>query len=214
LPQKSSPFSKPLPMQKSPPSSDAVTLVISEVVEPNCIQDYEDWTRGINQAAQQFEGFLGVEIIRPRDHDYPEYVVIVKFSHYAHLRGWLNSSTYRTWMEKAPEFIAVRSQQDLPNGLELWFTLPKSSLQSRSSPAYYKQVIVGVLAVYPLILLANLLLSPVLKGLHPLLALFMSVIFVSALLTYPVMPWITKLLRFWLYPPLKKHSTRKIKVIK
>jgi antibiotic biosynthesis monooxygenase (ABM) superfamily enzyme len=54
--------------------------------------------------------------------------------------------------------------------------------------------------VYPLILLSNLLLSPLLKELPALLGLLISVIFISALLTYPVMPYLTKMLTFWLYP--------------
>jgi len=186
--------------------SDSVTLVISEVVEPSRIPEYEVWTKGINQAAQQAEGFLGVEIIRPRDHSYPEYVVIVKFDHYAHLRSWLTSSIYQKWMAMAPDFIAVRSQQELPGGLELWFTLPKNTPKKLPQPAYYKQVILGVVTVYPLILLANRLLGPLLKDLPPLLGLLISVTFVSELLTYPVMPWLTRLLQFWLYPGLSKRK--------
>ncbi|MBE9112840.1 antibiotic biosynthesis monooxygenase, partial [Nodosilinea sp. LEGE 07298] len=73
------------------------------------------------------------------------------------------------------------------------------------SPPYYKQVVLGVLAVYPLILLANGLLGPLLIGLPPLLALFISVIFVSALLTYPIMPWLSKGLAFWLYPKAQRR---------
>jgi antibiotic biosynthesis monooxygenase (ABM) superfamily enzyme len=69
-------------------------------------------------------------------------------------------------------------------------------------------VILGVLAVYPLILLANWLLDPFLKGFHPLVSLFISVLFVSALLTYPVMPWLTRLLNFWLYPSVKRRPQR------
>lgn len=185
--------------------SDPITIVISEVVEPDRIPEYEAWTKGINQAAQQFEGFLGVEVIRPRDHVYPEYVVIVKFDHYVHCRNWLTSDTYRTWMEKAPELVSARSHQQLPSGLELWFTLPENPRKPTPQPAYYKQVIVGVLGVYPLILVANALLGPFLKGLPPLLGLLISVIFVSALLTYPVLPGLTKLLNFWLYPSASRR---------
>jgi antibiotic biosynthesis monooxygenase (ABM) superfamily enzyme len=184
---------------------DPITLVISEVVDPNRIQAYEAWTRGINQAASQFEGFLGVEIIRPRDHDYPEYVVVVKFDHYANFRRWITSSTYKDWMAQSRDFIAVRSHQELPSGLELWFTLPKATPRKLPQPAYYKKVVLGILAVYPLILLANMLLNPFLKGLPPLVGLLISVTFVSALLTYPVMPWLTRILSSWLYPPLPRH---------
>lgn len=189
------------------PQSGPVTLVISEVVEPSKMAAYEAWTKGINHDARQFEGFLGVEVIRPRDHDHPEYVVIVKFETYEHLRCWLISPTYLDWMEQSYGLIAARSQQQLPSGLELWFTLPHAHSEMRSplpSPPYYKQVVLGVLAVYPLILLANGLLGPLLVGLPPLLALLISVIFVSALLTYPVMPWLSKGLGFWLYPKARR----------
>ncbi|WP_017298253.1 antibiotic biosynthesis monooxygenase [Nodosilinea nodulosa] len=188
--------------------SGPVTLVISEVVDPSQVPAYEAWTKGINRDARQFAGFLGVDIIRPRDHAHPEYVVIVKFETYEHLRCWLMSPTYRAWMDKSYGLVAARSQQHLPNGLELWFTLPRGLAQGRSpvtSPPYYKQVVLGVLAVYPLILLANWLLGPLLVGLPSLLGLFVSVIFVSALLTYPVMPWLSKGLAFWLYPNARRR---------
>lgn len=186
-------------MQTLGQQSDPITLVISEVVEPNRIDEYEDWTKGINQSAQQFEGFIGVDVIRPRDHQYPEYVVIVKFDNYEHCKNWLTSSIYKKWMRKSHQLISRRSQQQLPNGLELWFTLPRSPSSRVAQPAYYKQVTIGVITVYPLIILAKLVLSPFLQGLPELLGLLISVIFVSMLLTYPVMPYITKILSFWLY---------------
>ncbi|HEY9648453.1 MAG TPA: antibiotic biosynthesis monooxygenase [Chroococcidiopsis sp.] len=195
-------------MQNQQPPSGPITLVISEVVDPDRIEQYEAWTKGINQAAQQVEGFMGVEVIRPRDHGYPEYVVIVKFDTYANVRNWLVSPVYRNWMAQSDGLIAARSQQYLPSGLELWFTLPQSLQKKVSQPAYYKQVVVGVLGVYPLILLSNALLGPLLSGLPPLLGLLISVIFVSALLTYPVLPWLSKILRFWLYPSLSKRRSQ------
>ena len=195
-------------MQPFGQQSDPITLVISEVVEPNLIEEYEAWTKGINYSAQQFEGFIGVEVIRPRDHQYPEYVVIVKFDNYAHCKNWLASPVYQQWMQRSQEFISRRSQQHQPNGLELWFTLPKSKIGTPKEPPYYKQVIIGVITVYPLILLANLILTPFLQGLPALLGLLISVIFVSALLTYPVMPYLTQILGFWLYPSSSKRTKK------
>ncbi len=198
-------------MQKLIQHSDPITLVISEVVEPNLIEEYENWSKGINQSAQQFEGFLGVDIIRPRDHQYPEYVVIVKFENYSHCKNWLTSPVYKQWMQKSQEFISTRSQQHQQNGLELWFSLPKSKSVNPTEPPYYKQVIIGVITVYPLILLSNFFVAPLLQGIPALLSLLISVIFVSALLTYPVMPYLTKILAFWLYPspPKRDRKTRK-----
>ncbi|MBD2073566.1 antibiotic biosynthesis monooxygenase [Phormidium sp. FACHB-592] len=188
--------------------SDPITLVISEVVEPRCIQAYEAWSRGFNQAAQQFEGFLGVNVIRPRDHDHPEYVVIVKFDSYNHFRAWRTSPTFQQWVEKGRDLVVDRSQQQF-GGVELWFSsLSLKAASTLPQPAYYKNVVLGVLAVYPLILLADVLLGQLLKPLPHLLGLLISVTFVSALLTYPVMPCLTWLLDFWLYPASSRSASK------
>ncbi|UBF29288.1 antibiotic biosynthesis monooxygenase [Kovacikia minuta CCNUW1] len=189
---------------------DPITLVISELVEPSQIQAYEAWSKGFNQAARQYEGFMGVDVIRPREHAYPEYVVIVKFDSYRHLRDWWTSPTFQHWMEKGRDFVIDRTQQQ-HGGVELWYSLPPNASQKLPETAYYKKVILGVLAVYPLILLANALLGPILSPLPPLLGLLISVTFVSALLTYPVMPWLTQLLGFWLYPSSCRRSRRRKK---
>lgn len=188
--------------------SDPITLVISEVVEPGCVQAYEAWSRGFNQLAQQFEGFLGVNVIRPRDHAYPEYVVIVKFDSYAHFRAWRTSPIFQQWVEKGRDLVVDRSQQQF-GGVEMWFSsLSPKAANTLPQPAYYKNVVLGVLAVYPLILLADGLLGQWLKPLPHLLGLLISVTFVSALLTYPVMPWLTWLLDFWLYPASSRSASK------
>lgn len=188
-------------MSQAHPPSEPVTLVISEIVPPDRIEAYEAWARGINQALRQVKGFMAVEVLRPRDNAYAEYVVIVRFDTYTNLRHWVNSPLYRHWIDQSRGLIVSRSVRHMTGGMEVWFSLPHhASSQPLLQPPYYKKVILGVLAVYPLILLANAVLGPFLAGLPPLLGLLISVTFVSALLTYPVMPWLTKALEFWLYP--------------
>lgn len=197
-------------MDKIHSISDPITMVISEIVRPDRIEEYEGWVKGICGAARQFEGYISADVIRPRDHNCPEYVVIVKFDSYVHLRNWRTSPTYHEWIEKAGDFLIDRTYQQQPGGLEIWFTLPTNPSQRLAQPPFYKQVIVGVLGVYPLIVLSSWVLGPFLQGLPPLVGLLISVIAVSTLLTYPVMPWITQLLNPWLYPRAqKRRSTRK-----
>ncbi|MEM6839770.1 MAG: antibiotic biosynthesis monooxygenase [Cyanobacteria bacterium P01_C01_bin.120] len=187
-------------MGETRPLSEPVTLVVSEIVKPRAIPAYEDWCQGISLATQQFEGFLGVDIIRPRDVHHSEYVVIVRFQTYEHLRRWLKSPSYRSWIKKGSQFFIAKRQ-----GTDLWFQLPPlnaAGVAVLSDPPYYKKVVLGVMAVYPLILLANVVLDPMLTKLPPLMGLFFSVILVSALLTYPVMPYLSKAMNFWLYPEL------------
>ncbi|MEB3212978.1 MAG: antibiotic biosynthesis monooxygenase [Leptolyngbyaceae bacterium] len=188
-------------MHQSYSSSEPVTIIISEVVAPDRLDEYEAWTQGINQAAQRWEGFMAVEVLRPRDNAYAEYVVIIRFDSYEHLRAWVTSEEYFHWIEQSRGLIEHRSVHHMAHGLEVWFAVPRNeSTRSYEQPPYYKKVILGVLAVYPLILLSNALLGTVLEPLPPKLGLLISVLFVSSLLTYPVMPMLTHLLDFWLYP--------------
>ncbi len=84
-------------------------------------------------------------------------------------------------------------------GLELWFDRPTTT-RDLKEPPLWKQVIIGVVCVYPLVLLLNWGLGPVTQGIPKELAVLINVIILSTLLTYPVMPWVTRLLRAWLYP--------------
>lgn len=185
-------------------SPEPVAVVLSEIVRAGRIQEYEAWVKGINQAARGFEGFLGVDVIRPREQQHPEYVVIVRFDTYQNIKKWKDSSLYHSWIEKSRDLVE-RGKFNLQRagGMELWFT-PEVISKREAQPAYYKRVVMGILAVYPLIIITNIILGPFLKGFPQLLGLFISVVVISALLTYPVMPLLSRLLGFWLYPPGKK----------
>ncbi len=180
--------------------SDPITLVISEVVNSDRIQEYENWQKGIHQAIKGFDGFLGVDVIRPSDHIHPEYVTIVKFDTYNNLKKWQESPVCLEWIVKSQDFIVSEAHLQKASGLELWFTMPPKDHQQMPQPAYYKMVIVSTVVVYPLILIINGLLGPVLKRLPFSLMLLISVVIVSGLMTYPLMPWVTRALGFWLYP--------------
>ena len=69
-------------------------------------------------------------------------------------------------------------------------------------------VIVSTLVVYPLILIINALLGPLLNRLPFFLGLLISMIILSGLMTYPVMPWVTRALGFWLYHRQLKRVKR------
>jgi len=61
-------------------------------------------------------------------------------------------------------------------------------------------VIIGTLVVYSLILFVKLLFRRLLNKLPFLPGLFLPVLIVSGLMTYFVLPWVTSLLDFWLFP--------------
>lgn len=181
------------------------SIVFSENVKSGRIKEYEKWVNNINNAAKEFTGFIGVDVFRPRDPANPEYVTIVRFNTVENLENWRESATCKEWQEKAKDLVIQKVHLPQKNGVELWFSLPKNSLNAQQ-PAYYKMVILGVLAVYPLIVVTNIFIGPYLASLPPLLNLLISVFIVSIFLTYPIMPLLTHILGFWLYPSLENHN--------
>ena len=103
-------------------------------------------------------------------------------------------------MKEASEFLDSKFNIQYVGGMELWYDLPKGR-PVFGKPSYFKQVLVVIFTVYPLIIGAGWLLNVFfpMDGLNPPIAIFLNVIIVAALMTYPVMPYITKLLQPWLY---------------
>jgi antibiotic biosynthesis monooxygenase (ABM) superfamily enzyme len=89
-------------------------------------------------------------------------------------------------------------------GLERWFTLPWQP--GLPPPPRIKMAMLTLLAVYPLGYVILGLLGPWLAPLPmPLRALVMTALTVS-LLTWVVMPRMTRLFRHWLYPSARSHK--------
>ena len=86
------------------------------------------------------------------------------------------------------------------HGLEAWFRSP------HNPPPRWKMAVATLLGVYPVSLLIGVLLSPTLRKLPLVLNLFVVSAIIVGLLTWVVMPLVTRLLHAWLNPqPQKKE---------
>jgi hypothetical protein len=175
-----------------------VTAIISHLVRSGREQGYEEWFHGIAAAARQFKGYLGVSTLRPQDHAHPEYVVILRFDDYNHLKQWLESDVRQEWIERLQPLIQKPETIQMLTGLETWFTLPNKPL--KTPPPRYKMALVTWLGVFVTLAVLSRLLAPLLSRLLLLLNQLITTGIVVATLTYLVMPRLTQLFRKWLYP--------------
>jgi hypothetical protein len=175
-----------------------VTAIISHLIRTGREQGYEEWLHGITTAAHQFQGHLGVNVIRPCNPAHPEYVAIVRFDHYNNLKTWLESSVRQEWLERLQPLIEKPETIQTLTGLETWFTFPNKPMQA--PPPRYKMAIVTWLGVFFALSILNRLLVPLLAGLPVLLRTLLVTGLTVALLTYVIMPRLTQLFRKWLYP--------------
>src|SRR5215217_8827857 len=111
-----------------------------------------------------------------------------------------NPRLLRTSSSQAtPGFPHPHGLQQL-TGLETWFKLPGANVPTMKPPPRWKMWLVSLMAVYPLVLAFQALVVPRVAGLPlPLQALMFPLVLLT-LLTFVVMPAVTRLLRRWLGP--------------
>jgi antibiotic biosynthesis monooxygenase (ABM) superfamily enzyme len=185
-----------------PPEDPPVTAVASRRVKPGREGEFEEWVGGILGAASAFPGYLGCEVLRPNDPQDDEYRMVFRFDHASNLKRWEGSDERREWLEKARPLLREKEKVQVLTGLETWFTLP--SRDGEPAPPRYKMAVVTWLAVFPLISAIFFVLGPVLNALPTLLRTLVLTLIMVTTMTYVVMPRMTRLFSFWLYP--KKGS--------
>ncbi len=180
-----------------------VTVVVSRRVKPGCEEAFEKFISGITAAAMTFKGHLGTNVFRPSSPEDDEYQIIFKFDRASNLRIWEESECRRQWLARAESLRLEPPTTRVITGLETWFTLPAP--KPIIPPPRYKMAAITLLAIFPLIQLANSILVPLFKPFPlPLRNLIITAIIVL-LMTYVVMPRMTRLFSRWLYP--KRRST-------
>ena len=90
--------------------------------------------------------------------------------------------------------------------MECWFTLPNRAVTQ--PPPRYKTAILVLVGLYPVVLLLNLVLRPVLAGLSNPLQVLVSLIISIPIMVWIVLPQLTRLFFRWLYPRHKPRLTR------
>jgi len=173
-----------------------VTVVISQLVKPGSEDAYEAWVKDIVSVARTYTGHLGTNVIRPQPGVRPEYVIIFRFDSYENLKIWMESRDREYWLTQGKPLVQSDPYVQQLSGLEAWFSIPGQPLKT---PPRYKTALLTWAVVYVLINFLGTFLTPLLRGLPPLIiSLIISGIMVG-MLTYIVMPRVSRLFSRWLY---------------
>jgi uncharacterized protein len=174
-----------------------VTATVTRRIKPGHESAYEEFLAGITRAANAFPGYLGTEIFRPTGGS-DEYRIVYRFDSSAHLRDWLHSDEHAAWLERAEPHVAGPMRTQFLTGLESWFTLPAQP--GAPPPPRYKMAVLTWLTIFPLITLIVVVSAPLIGSLPLVARLAVTTLVAVALMTWVIMPRMTRLLRGWLYP--------------
>lgn len=187
------PGSQGLPASAAGP----ITTAVTRRVKPGHEAAYEEFLEGIIAAASCFQGYLGVEVFRPSGGG-DEYRIVYRFEGSGDLRSWLDSDEHAAWLEQAEPHVIGPMRTSVLTGLESWFTLP--ARPGAAPPPPYKMALLTWITLFPLITLVVLALDPILTRLELVPRLAITTAVTVPLMTWVVMPRVTRALRGWLYP--------------
>jgi hypothetical protein len=185
--------------------NEPTALVIEHTIERENQPRYENWLKEILEAVSASPGYLGREVF-PATGDELTYTTIVRFQANQDLERWLDSPERKAFIEKVHDAFEGGDRTSVRAGIDVWFTPPNST----NKPQPYKQFLITAAAIYPLSLLVPRLLSPLFEAVpflgHPLASGLIVTSIIVGLMTYVVMPYVTQLLRNWLFKSARQNE--------
>jgi antibiotic biosynthesis monooxygenase (ABM) superfamily enzyme len=175
---------------------DPVTVIFRRRVRAGREAEFETWIHAVSLAAQAFPGHRSTDVIRPAPGARRDYAIIFRFDRLDQAVAWEESPERARWVERARPLCEGETVIERVSGLEFWFTPPPGAVPAPR----WKMAVVTFLALWPLNTLANTLLSPYYADWSYLLRGLVTVGLLVPLMTYVVMPWMTRWFAGWLYP--------------
>ncbi|MDP1877878.1 MAG: antibiotic biosynthesis monooxygenase [Actinomycetota bacterium] len=191
------------------------SMVISEWIPAERVDDWRAVQAELNAAVAARAGFAGIKVFEPPTED-GVWTTIITFASDADLRAW-QESDQRKRLVALEDGFATSQVRVQPAGRDLWFDTGASSA---ATPTWKKAM--TVLAVlYPLVTAYNITLGSwfgrglsiggetVVDGLG---IPFPAVVFIgnvigTILLTWVLMPFVTRVMSWWLDPLAAKDET-------
>ena len=181
-------------MELSP--QDMVTEIITVSVKPGMEEAYQDWVDRIRQVEARFPGYQGLQLQAPIPGLQDDWVSLLRFDTTEHLNAWLESDARRDALQEVAPFIDKREQQ-VATAFSGWFTFGDAPGQA---PPSWKQSMIVLLTLYPIVMLEQMFLNPLLRSLDMAGAIFIGNLLSVAATGFLLIPLALRAFEWWLLP--------------
>lgn len=176
-----------------------VTVVITRRVKPGHEAAYEAALAALQADGHQFEGYLGATTQRPpAGAAEPVYTSVIRFTGVPQLRAFERSERRAAFVAAVAPHVQADAAWAEHTGLEFWFSPPAGTVVPQ--PVRWRMALVMVAVVYALVALIGGAMAALLPGVPPPLRLLLTIALEVALLTWWLMPRLTRWLAPWIYP--------------
>ncbi|NMY38317.1 MULTISPECIES: antibiotic biosynthesis monooxygenase [Pseudomonas] len=172
-------------------STSPVTLMVARRVAKGRYQELIAWLHEGEQLATDFPGYLGSGVLAPPPGD-DEFQIIFRFADEATLHAWEHSVSRKSWLLRGSDLFAHPHEHRV-SGIDGWFGA------AGQRPPRWKQAVAIWLAFFPVSLLFNAVLSPLLGELNLVPRVLLSTLALTPLMVYWFIPLSTHLLAGWLH---------------
>ncbi|MEV8254597.1 antibiotic biosynthesis monooxygenase [Rhodoglobus sp. NPDC076762] len=191
------------------PENAPITISIERTVDPARIAEATAWMQtGINLATS-YPGFLGSGWVRAGTNS-TTWHMLYRFADDAALLHWEQSPERAWWLQSGSGFVHDQ-RTERRTGIEGWFdepteiTVEHAGLVSPvpAAPPRWKQAVTIWLGFFPLNLVFTLLVTMFVPGWDELpivVRVLLTTLFLTPIMTYLLLPGVTRMLRRWLSP--------------
>ena len=176
-------------------ASEPVTLVLSQRIDPRDREEFLALHEDVVDRLGRFQGFLGSELLPPVKGVQDDLVIVASFASRTDLDRWLESDSRREWLDMIGQLVEGERTLTVVGGFGGWF--PAQPTQSRG-PKRWKQAVAVFIALFPTVLVITLVRGAVAPDMNVVLAVFVGNVLGILMLTYVLMPPLTRLLQGWL----------------
>jgi len=185
------------------------SLVVEHIVTKAKSKAFERWYKTLIQAASRHPGFVRADLNPPLpcEDDVVKWHSIVHFNSPENLNSWVSSSARKQIVENGQTILRAYRFKSFTTGLEGWFSeRNREGEQSGLGPPVWKQILSVVFGLYPLVMVRIKLFpgTGVIGDWSPSAAMLLATLVTSAILAIAIMPTLTRLMGFWLYPAYRE----------
>lgn len=182
------------------------SAVLVERIPSELADWFLEWQQGISAAAATLPGYQATDVYPPTVPESDEWVVVLHYDTVEHLQLWLESSLRAEWLQKLTERGVHIELRTMPGGFGAWFS--NHTRKPAGPPTPWKMALTVLLTLYPTVMLAAVLTSPLRPVLgFPVLMLLNNVVCV-AILQWGLMPFVTQRLYGWYRADFRKEPLR------